>query len=295
MPVAYVGAAAAVAGTVSQIANSGGSATSTQGGNPATYIPQAQPAADSLYQQLFGLQSGLQPEIVGLGSEVSANQPQYGQETGAANNLFGASSAVLPEVQNILNTGFDPQNALYNRTQQQVLDQSNAINSMNGIAGTPYGAGVTGGTMSNFNIDWQNNQLSRQLQALQGAGSAVSTGASAAGAGANLANMPVNTQLGQLGSLQGIYGGQYSPLQSYLNLGQGASGLALEGQNQAFGQNAFLGSNLGQSLSALSGAFSTSGNGGPYGGGSSYSGPSDPGAGLSYYSPGAAGSSQYSY
>jgi hypothetical protein len=36
---------------------------------------------------------------------------------------------------------------------------------------TPYGAAAEGNAISNFNIDWQNNQLKRELEGLGIAGS----------------------------------------------------------------------------------------------------------------------------
>ena len=89
---------------------------------------------------------------------------------GNASQLQGAASSALPYGQQILQTGFDPQGALYNRTAGQVSDQSNAINAMSGVAGTPYGAGVSDMNMRNFNLDWQDRQLGRQSTAASGFG-----------------------------------------------------------------------------------------------------------------------------
>lgn len=66
----------------------------------------------------------------------------------------------------VLQNGFDPQNAMYNRESQRSSDAANANNAMNGLAGSPYGAGVANEAATNFNIDWQNNQLGRQISAL---------------------------------------------------------------------------------------------------------------------------------
>jgi len=75
-----------------------------------------------------------------------------------------------PYVSQIMQTGFDPQKALYNRTLQQVQDQAQAANAAAGVGTTPYGAGLTNQATENFNIDWQNQQLARQAQAAQAAG-----------------------------------------------------------------------------------------------------------------------------
>lgn len=99
----------------------------------------------------------------------------------------------------VLNNGFDPQRQLYNRNYQQMLDQQNAINSMNGLSGG-YAAGLTGQTANNFNLDWQNAQLGRQVQALGAYGTEQGVVAnnltnllgSAANNYANLSNAGVN-------------------------------------------------------------------------------------------------------
>src|SRR5258708_36165262 len=84
---------------------------------------------------------------------------------GAGGQLMGAGQQLLPWGQQIMNTGFDPQQALYHRTQQQTQDQTRAGLEARGLDSSPYGAGVEGQTMANFNIDWQNQQLQRHAAA----------------------------------------------------------------------------------------------------------------------------------
>lgn len=256
------------------------------------------------------MQNSLRPELVGLGSQISTLNPYYNQAQAGANQVgqlgpqvAGMQQQGAAQLQgagtSILRTAFDPQQSLYNSLFQQRSDQVNAQNAMSGVQG-PYAAGVANDALDTFNIDWQNAQLQRQAQGIQSGGQAFA-GASGLGTGGlstllssqtapyTTANMPVQDQISQLQGLQTIYGQQYSPLQSYLQLGQGASGLAQSGQNSSFGQNLVTGQNLATALSnptlssGLQQLFSSSG---PYGGGSSYSGPSDPGAGLGYYSTG---------
>jgi hypothetical protein len=97
--------------------------------------------------------------------------------TGAALNQYGAGGGLYGGGYGVMQTGFDPQQALYQRTAQQVQDQTRAAESASGVATTPYGAGIEAQTMKDFNIDWQNAQLQRQLSALSGAGSAFGQGA----------------------------------------------------------------------------------------------------------------------
>lgn len=76
-----------------------------------------------------------------------------------------------------LATAYDPQQTLYNQQYQQQMDQQNAINAMNGVAGSPYAAGVSGQANQNFNTNWQNNQLQRQVTGLGAYDSAASAAA----------------------------------------------------------------------------------------------------------------------
>lgn len=164
------------------------------GSGAANYIPSNQPGIDTSYQQLFNsLKSGATgltqfgiPAIYNYANNIQNNPYAAGAQSGAvsgsnyalgtqipqlesaASNLTGLAQAGLPYGQQILQTGFDPQNSLYNRTAQQVTDQSNAINAMYGLGSSPAGAGLTQQALSNFNIDWQNQQLARQTQAAQG-------------------------------------------------------------------------------------------------------------------------------
>ena len=185
----------------------------------------------------------------------------------------------------ILGTAFDPQSALYNRTQQQVADQSLAGLSASGLAGTPWGQGVQGNTLSNFNIDWQNQQLGRQLQGIQGAGSAfggAGTSANTAfglgmgGAGAALAggqapmdayNQILSNQLqglggvaqygNTIGQLPGTQAGDWLNYMSGVNqsnqVANQVTQLGLQQQQQGFGQQQVLGQDLGKSLAMLGG------------------------------------------
>jgi hypothetical protein len=117
-----------------------------------------------LGQQAAGITQGGLPATQQLAGQGAAMAPQFAQQLQQAYQPLGQAAG------QILQTGFDPQSALYNRTAQQVLDQSRAVNAMSGVGTSPYGAGVTGQTMANFNIDWQNQQLQRQAQAAQSAG-----------------------------------------------------------------------------------------------------------------------------
>lgn len=172
----------------------------------------------------------------GIGTTAQA-QPMYER----AGQAFGYGQQLVPYAQQIGQTAFDPQNALYDRTRQQLQEQTRASQSARGLAMTPYGAGLENKAMSDFNIDWANNQLGRQIQGgnaigglygqannlfgtsgnLATAGSNIGTaGVNQVGAGMNMLNaspgqmlqsslMPYATFLGQQGDYAGALGKQF--------------------------------------------------------------------------------------
>ena len=218
---------------------------------------------------------------------------------GAGNTLMGAGAGLLPYSTNLLNSGFDPQSALYNRTVQQLQDQTRAGLEARGLSMSPYGAGVEGQTMGNFNIDWQNNQLQRQLAAAQGAGGLVGAGGGAMTTGANLGtggisqmnfggNLPYQTFGGiagdQLSGLNALSGAGMAATQipqtsiqdylSYIGAGNQASGVAndmartaLARANLGFNQNQTLGNQFGAGLAGIGRGLGFGGGNTGWGGG----------------------------
>jgi hypothetical protein len=258
----------------------GGAASGIQGLSPYTNlasstIPYGQQTFQNLYNNPYagGAQSGANMAS-GMGQNAAVGAYGTGQQ------FMGAGLSTIPYAQQLATTGFDPQNALYNRTVQQLQDQTRAGLEARGIDNTPYGAGVEGQTMGNFNIDWQNNELQRQLQAAQGAGSLLGQGANVAGFGTGLqaqapgqfataSAMPYATAAGigggqnqAINSLLGIGSSGQSiaqqPIQdwmSFLNAGNQQqnqiAGLGLEQNQLGFNQNQILGQGLGRSLYGL--------------------------------------------
>lgn len=80
-----------------------------------------------------------------------------------------AMTQLNPFIETMINNAFDPQKELYGRTLQQVTDQTRSGEAARGVANTPYGAAAEGNALSNFNIDWQNNSLQREMAGLQSA------------------------------------------------------------------------------------------------------------------------------
>lgn len=230
-------------------------------------------------------------QIGGLGStaggmaqpmmNAAVGQGVQGQQTLNSYVPITSNPELMAGLQ-VLNTGFDPQQDLYNQNYQQMLDQNNAINAMSGVAGTPYGAGVTSDAARKFNTDWQNQQLSRQLQALGGYDSAASTAAgnvaNLVGTGSNVFNAGINTGTGAFSTLTGdainsanaasglnttalSTMAQAAQMPYDLSLKQDQAGLAalmaqVQGTNQSFGlidqANADLMSYLGLGQNAVS-------------------------------------------
>ena len=130
--------------------------------NPyAQYAPQAETTFEAQYNN---------PYATGYQNAATAAGQQYGVVGGmdAANAaaMSGAGNSALAAGQNVLNMGMDPQGELYARMVQQLNDQVNARNAASGVTSSPYGASVGATANSNFNIDWQNQQLDRAIKAL---------------------------------------------------------------------------------------------------------------------------------
>jgi len=151
-----------------------------QANNPySTYAPQATSTFNAAYND---------PYAAGYQSSANTAGSAYGTAGNTAINsaqgLTTAGNTAMTGANQVLNMGFDPQNALYQRTLQQLNDSTNAGQAARGITNSPYGSSVASTADSNFNIDWQNNQLQKAIQALSGYTSGVA-GANADYTGAN--------------------------------------------------------------------------------------------------------------
>lgn len=152
--------------------------------------------SNKTYDKLMGYQWGQQPNV-----------------QRSSQNLYGGGNAVM-------NTAFDPQHALYDRTRDQLVDQTRSAEYARGIQMSPAGANVEANALGNFNIDWQNQQLARQSQGLQAAQGAY-------GAGQGMNNSFTN-------NLSGL---ETSKNQNYSNLASGAANMA-GNWNQSMGNTA---------------------------------------------------------
>jgi len=223
--------------------------------------------------QQAGQQYGGLAGLAGQAGNVMGQQA--GMNFGQQQNLQNAGNALMY-------TAMDPQQALYNRTAQQVQDQSNATNSMYGLGQSGLGAGITGQNMSNFNIDWQNQQLQRMLQGAEGMGQLSRTGGQMGTLGAadlqsgmgyygmqpgytqQSAQVPLSAQQ-MVAGMPAQMAGQYSTgisqamtpyLQQqnqaipYMNYGSGAGANAF---NNTLNQQMYQGQQIGNAAQALGG------------------------------------------
>jgi len=239
------------------------------------------------------------------GAQEAANMAPgiAGQMQGGANQLYGAANAGVPYMSSILNMGFDPQNQFYDRQSQRLSDQTQAGLAHSGVANSPYGQGVYGQTMGNFNLDWQNQALQRANQGIQGYGALGQGIGSLYGGAANLGAQAMNTtaqgaalpynfyrgeisdKLGALGQLNNAGMQTYAlPQQTIGDISammthtQAMNQLAGQMANQQFGQNQALGQAFGSNIAGLSqGMGNLFGNQNWFGGGSTGWGGNSPG------------------
>lgn len=190
----------------------GGSVYTPKFGQPAYiggFLPQADVNAINSIPNVAGGTQQMQGFISDFAGAL--NNPQLQQPTGyspattTALGEFLSQNALqmAPYEAQALQTGFDPQNALYARTAQQLTDQTRAAEAAAGVAGTPYGAGVESQTMGDFNLNWINQEQQRQqAAAATAAGLASSLGQEVAG-GQQLAQAGPSFQTSILSSLIG--------------------------------------------------------------------------------------------
>ena len=172
-------------------------------------LPSVQGTTRDLYNQIGTSNQQYQ-------NLINYQNSQLGNITQSQGNLYSGGNQVLQ-------TALDPQNALYNRTAQQLTDQTRAAEYARGIQSSPLGASVESNALGNFNIDWQNQQLARQSQGLSAAQGAYG---SAQGMGNAYTQNVAGLQAGQNQQMLGLTEGAQ---QNYLNYVQAANQSALAG------------------------------------------------------------------
>lgn len=167
----------------------------------------AQPLTSYASSGLAGLSSLADSTTAGIlpyARDIAGSMPGLASSYTAPSNAAAGS---------ILNTAFDPQGALYARSFQQNLDQTRAGLAARGLNDSAVGAGIENQSNMDFNTNWQNQQLGRQIQGL---------GAYGSNAGTNYGML--SSAYGQgLNSLLSGASGTFSPYSTVY--GQGLSGL----------------------------------------------------------------------
>lgn len=182
--------------------------------------------------------------VGGLGSSLAAMGGNSGYNPASTVNYGNAESnmgmSMLPAAYQILNQGFDPQQQLYQRTQQQLQEQVRAGQSARGTAMSPYGAAGEADAMNNFNIDWQNNALNRMNTAAQGAGSLFGGAGTAIAQGQQVAQSAPNAQTNWFSQFAqaspAAYGQQQQQIADFLSYLSGGTD-ANKANTAAFGAN----------------------------------------------------------
>ena len=220
-------------------------------GMPPTYQPMAQPQMDQSWQQYYNQLASLTPSYYGQIQPMASqaltsafSNPYAASFPAAAANVSNTANSTanqqLGAARNILATSQDPQSALYNRTLNAIQQQARAANAAAGIGTSAAGVGLEDQAVNNFNIDWQNQQLQRQLQGAAGAG--------------NVSNQALNMMMGTYGlpyyAAAQVPAGQFGALQNYagtigaypaalnqlLNQSAAYMGMGQAAQGQAFNQ-----------------------------------------------------------
>jgi hypothetical protein len=238
------------------------------GSTSVPFVPQGLGMADKNWQQQYGqLWDQMQQSNPQLAQQLQGafqgGQGQQGQVQGAYQNLAGmtpqlmqmllgqagtaqgAQQGLMGAGNQLWNTAQDPQNALHDKYQQMVQDQSRAGTSARGIGMAPQAAGLENQAVSNFNMDWRARQLANETQGLQGmVGAYGQAGQQGNAVGQNLTGAMEMGSLGpqfmqqsaqwpfQLANMFGsgmqsnIYGPMLNAMQGaipYMNQGQGGS------------------------------------------------------------------------
>lgn len=120
----------------------------------------------------YNTYAGLMPQAQNIGQGMISD-PNAASFTGGAGTAAGlgenAALGMYGAGQQIYGTAFDPQQDLYNRTLARTTDSSRANAMAAGLGTTPLGVSATDWATNQFNIDWQNQQLQRQIAGSQAA------------------------------------------------------------------------------------------------------------------------------
>ena len=150
------------------------------------------PVLAASYQKMLGIDTG---PLLAAGGRAGG---EYGQLSDLARALSqqmaGGSAETMGAGRDVYKLGRDPMGELEARERQKVVDASRAASSARGYAMSPYSAGLETGAVRDFNLDWQNNLLSRSIAGLNAMIRAGQVGGEQAGQAMNFGGqVPVST------------------------------------------------------------------------------------------------------
>ncbi len=280
---------------IGALAPAAGAAIGALTGPSIPQLPNQAQAGASLYGAISAYPgqaaqyAGTNPQYANQAFQSQFNNPYAGQAlqgaqqagqmaTGAAGQAYGSGQNLINAQNQILQTSMDPQQALYNQLLQQTTDQTRAGEAARGLAMSPVGSQIESNALNQFNIDWQNQQLNRQIAGANAAGTAGRTGVGLQGVGTQYmqqgsqypyqqALINAQNQFGAIGANQAAMQGGLAPqLQNMQNLagyvGLGAQSMANAAQMQNY--NAATGQGWGniaqRAIGGLSGLFPSTGS-----------------------------------
>jgi hypothetical protein len=200
------------AGAASGLSSAASSLSALGGTTTGTAVPG--------YQQIY---SAVQNNPYYAGAQAAANQTgatgtAFGnQEVQTGTGLQNLATSLGQYAPGIAATAFDPQGQLYNQQQGQNLAQTNAINAQNGVAGSPYGAGLGALSNQNFNMNWLNNQQTREDAGVAALSSLANTQSGLATAGGNLGTSGLNNLTTAGNASNAAYNQQQTYIDNALN------------------------------------------------------------------------------
>jgi hypothetical protein len=156
------------------------------------------------------------------------------QTVNYGNQWSQQSQPMFAGAQQALNEGFDPQNEYYNRAAGNQQDQMRQSQGARGLSMQPYGAGLENQGMSNFNIDWRNQQLQRQATAANTASQLWNQGGQAIQGGQQLAMSVPQNVANYAGSVQQLGMNATAPQQAAAGLYSNMFGQGTAAQQGAY-------------------------------------------------------------
>lgn len=209
-------------------------------------VPYQKEAAQSTFDAIGGLEAmpnyGQDVYTAAAGSTL----PIVGANTGYnpaqtvdyGNSISALPQEYLPYAQDLFSQGFDVNNEVYGRAAHNLSQQVRAASAQRGLATDPFGAGLEADAMRDFNLDWENEQLSRMATAMGAALPAYQLGGQQMGYGQTVAQSGPAFQADLASSLSPVaMGAYYQPQQaigSWLNyMGAGTSADSVAAQNYA--------------------------------------------------------------